>query len=226
MQNSSKKYEIHELKSTMKANLQNTASLFSDIDDISNGIFKNEHLLRYIPDFFSKQESQYFFETLKDTISWKHEYITLFGKKVLQPRLTALYGNINTPYRYSGLTMTPLSWTKELLQIKTAIELYSQTSFNTVLLNYYRTGEDSMGWHADNEAELGKNPCIASVTFGTERRFVLRLNTNHSQKHAINLADGSLLIMKGELQHIAQHCVPKQKKIIGERINLTFRLIK
>lgn len=209
----------------MKTNFQNTPSLFSDNDDSSNHIFEDEHLLQYLPDFFSKQESQYLFNILKNTISWKHEHITLFGKKVLQPRLTALYGNINTPYRYSGLTMFPSNWTKELYIIKTKVEHSTQHTFNTVLLNYYRSGEDSMGWHADNEAELGKNPFIASVTFGMERRFVLRLNTNHSQKHSINLSDGSLLIMKGNLQHITQHSLPKQKNGIGERINLTFRNI-
>lgn len=225
MQNSSKKHQIHELKHAMKTSVHNMPSLFSDEESVSNAVFNDEQL-HYIPNFFSEHDSQSFFEILKSTVLWKHESITLFGKKVLQPRLTALYGNINTPYRYSGLTMFPNQWTKELLIIKTMVENSAQHVFNTVLLNFYRSGNDSMGWHSDNEAELGKNPIIASVTFGVERRFVLRLNNNHSQKHIINLSSGSLLIMKGNLQHISQHSLPKQKDSIGERINLTFRHIK
>ena len=200
-------------------------SLFFGENESAISPFSDTTRLQYYPRFLDQEQSREYFQILKDTIGWKHEQITLFGKKVLQPRLTALYGETDRVYRYSGLTMPPSPWTKELLEIKNFVEEYAPCQFNTVLLNYYRNGLDSMGWHADNEAELGYNPTIASVSFGVERKFILRLNTNHSIKKTLYLSNGSLLIMGGNLQHISQHSLPKQNTIINSRINLTFRNI-
>lgn len=148
----------------------------------------------------------------------------MYGKKVLFPRLTAWYGDNDKPYSFSGITLSPNPWTKELQEIKNKISLHTSVNFNSVLLNRYRSGNDSISWHTDAEPELGINPTIASVNFGATRKFQLRhIKTN--EKLEIELSHGSLLIMEGELQHFWQHQVPKTSKPIGERINLTFRLI-
>lgn len=202
----------------------NTPLLFGE-NESAISPFLDSSVLQYYPKFLDQEQSREYFQILKDTINWKHEQISLFGKKVLQPRFTALYGETDRIYRYSGLTMKPSPWTQELLEIKNLVEEYTPCRFNTVLLNYYRSGLDSMGWHADNESELGYNPIIASVSFGAERKFILRLNTNHSIKKTLFLSNGSLLIMGGNLQHTTQHSLPKQSAVINGRINLTFRKI-
>ena len=166
------------------------------------------------------------FENLKNNISWKHEKIHLFGRWVLQPRLSAWYGDEGTDYVYSGLKNIPSPWNEVLLKLKNQVEDISQAKFNSVLLNYYRTGQDSMGWHQDNEKELGKNPIIASLSFGASREFQLRHKFDKSiPKINCLLDDSSLLIMSGETQQFWQHQIPKTKKLIGERINLTFRYL-
>lgn len=180
----------------------------------------------YREQFFLPEMADDYFDILSRTIEWRHEAITLFGKKIMQPRLTALYGDPHLSYRYSGLTMTPTMWTKELTDIKEKIEAVVGQSFTTVLLNYYRDGHDSMGWHADNEAVLGKNPTIVSLSFGAERRFILRLNENPKIQRTIVLQHGSFLWMKYSLQHISKHCIPKQISVKNPRINLTFRTLQ
>ena len=166
------------------------------------------------------------FEQLKNSISWKHEKIHLFGRWVLQPRLSAWYGDEGTDYVYSGLKNIPNPWNDILLNLKKKVEILSGTQFNSVLLNYYRDGQDSMGWHQDNEKELGKNPIIASLSFGVSREFQLRHKFDKSiPKINCLLDDSSLLIMSGETQNYWQHQIPKTKKFIGERINLTFRYL-
>ena len=150
----------------------------------------------------------------------------VYGKNHLQPRLTALYGNEGKPYSYSNIKMQPHHWTLLLQKIKFHIESQATTNFTTVLLNLYRNGNDSNGWHADNEKELGHNPVIASVSFGAERVFQLKHNTDKSLKKSIILEHGSLLIMKGTTQHFWKHQIPKTTKKVGSRINLTFRIIQ
>ncbi|MDC6367745.1 MULTISPECIES: alpha-ketoglutarate-dependent dioxygenase AlkB family protein [Flavobacteriaceae] len=180
----------------------------------------------YYPNFFSTEKAGVLFDILKRTIPWQQDSITLFGKTHLQPRLTALYGNNEKSYSYSNITMHPKEFTVELLQIKAAIEKQANVAFTTCLLNYYRSGKDSNGWHSDDEKELGKNPVIASVSFGAERFFHLRHKNDKTQKHKLLLEHGSLLIMQGPTQHFWQHQIAKTAKPIGERINLTFRVIK
>jgi alkylated DNA repair dioxygenase AlkB len=179
----------------------------------------------YIPNFFNKQKSDFFFDTLLQKIDWKQEEMNMYGKILKFPRLTAWYGDNNKPYSFSGIKLNPTTWNDELLEIKKAIETKCDTTFNSVLLNLYRNGSDSISWHTDAEKELGINPLIASVNFGAKRKFQLR-HIETKQKIEIELEHGSLLIMKGTLQHHWQHQVPKTKKLVNNRINLTFRIIK
>ena len=199
-----------------------------------NTLFPKEKITFNIPDsdieyysnFFDSNRANELFEQLKIEIPWQQDNITVFGKTHPQPRLTALFGNEGKPYSYSNIVMQPNSWNPLLLFIKNGIEEICQENFTTVLLNYYRDGKDSNGWHADNEKELGRNPVIASVSFGAERFFHLQHNTIKEQKLKINLEHGSLLIMRGATQHFWKHQIPKTTKEIGPRINLTFRTIK
>jgi alkylated DNA repair dioxygenase AlkB len=182
-------------------------------------------LLDYRPGFFSLQESAVYIEALKAGIDWKQETIQMYGKVLNTPRLTAWYGEADKTYTFSGKTFHPSPWTPELLQIRDRVAWAAGTPFNSVLLNFYRNGNDSVAWHADDEPELGINPVIASVSFGQVRRFELRHKHDHKLKHALELENGSLLMMRGDLQHNWQHQVPKSKKPMSERVNLTFRVI-
>lgn len=197
----------------------NNDKLKSGLTKIENG----EYL--FYPNFFSKSESDFYLQNLKENIDWKQESMNMYGKQVNFPRLTAWYGDNDKPYSFSGITLAPKVWTKELLEIKDKIEPLSKVQFNSVLLNRYRSGNDSISWHTDAEKELGINPVIASVNFGATRKFQLR-HINTKEKLEIELTHGSLLIMQGELQHFWQHQVPKTSKVVNERINLTFRVIK
>ena len=180
----------------------------------------------YYPPFFDKEQADQIYAELLQEIAWQQDNITVFGKTHPQPRLTALYGNEGKPYSYSNITMQPNPWNTLLQKIKYLIEATTECQFTTVLLNQYRDGKDSNGWHADNEKELGTNPIIASLSFGAERVFQLKHNTIADAKKSIVLEHGSLLLMKGSTQHFWKHQIPKTAKPIGNRINLTFRSIK
>lgn len=182
--------------------------------------------IEYYPNFFDSGKANALFERLKSDIPWQQDSITVYGKTHPQPRLTALFGNEGKPYSYSNIVMQPHPWTPLLVFVKEEVESVCETLFTTVLLNYYRDGKDSNGWHADDEKELGRNPFIASVSFGAERAFHLQHNTLKEHKLKITLAHGSLLLMKGTTQHFWKHQIPKTTKAIGPRINLTFRVIK
>lgn len=179
----------------------------------------------FVSQFFTKQEADNYLEQFSKTIAWKQEEMKMYGKTVKFPRLTSWYGDNDKPYSFSGITLDPHPWTKELLEIKEKIERLSQDIFNSVLLNLYRDGNDSISWHTDAEKELGKNPVIASLNFGAERIFQLR-HMETKERIDISLTHGSLLLMMGELQHYWQHQVPKIKTVKTQRINLTFRAIK
>ena len=179
----------------------------------------------YVPSFIGFEEANELFNKLINDINWQQDDVVVFGKKFQQPRLTALYGNDGKSYSYSSLTMFPNKWNSLLIYIKEKVEEFMNVKFTTVLLNYYRDGNDSNGWHADNEKELGKNPIIASISFGAKRVFQMKHNTNKDQKFKIELEHGSLLIMKGTTQHFWKHQIPKSTKKVGPRINLTFRII-
>lgn len=210
----------------------NQLNLFEDPVPSTQGIAKQaERVILengeyvFIPGFFNKPESDYYFKTLRENVEWKQEAMSMYGKTIDFPRLIVWYGNEARPYSFSGVTLQPSPWTKELLEIKDRIEPLAKVSFNSLLLNLYRSGQDSVGWHSDAEPGLGKNPVIASVSFGAARKFQLR-HVHTKEKIELELTPGSLLIMQGELQHHWQHQVPKTSKPIGERINLTFRVMK
>lgn len=175
--------------------------------------------------FFDSSESDHYLSRLKNEIEWQHQSIKMFGKNILQPRLTALYGDLDKSYRYSGLTMKPKSWTPLLLAIKSRIETQAKVEFTSVLLNQYRNEKDSMGWHRDNEKELGPNPVIGSVSFGATRKFEFRHYFEKNLKTDVNLSHGSFLLMRQETQHQWEHRLAKMTEPTGLRINLTFRIL-
>lgn len=163
--------------------------------------------------------------SLWDQLQWSQFEITLFGRTVAQPRLSAWYGDPEARYRYSGLQLEPLPWLPLLLDLKDRVENACRHEFNSVLANAYRSGEDSMGWHSDDEPELGAKPLVASLSLGAERRFLVR-RKGESKSAGFRLGNGSLLVMKQGCQENYQHALPKTRKPVGLRINLTFRQIK
>ncbi len=180
----------------------------------------------YLHDFISHDESIHYLEILLDQIDWQQNQIKMFGKVYDEPRLTAWYGDQGLSYTYSGIQLEPKPWTGVLQRLKEKVSEVAKTQFNSALLNYYRDGQDSMGYHQDNEKELGINPTIASLTFGAERTFQLKHITDKSIKRKdIPLKSGSLLIMAGATQHHWKHQIPKTKKHVGPRLNITFRVI-
>ena len=175
--------------------------------------------------FFNNTISEFYFKVLQREINWEQHRISLFGKSILEPRLTAFYGRPGVSYKYSGKVMQSQKLTNELIEIQESIERFSKTNFNSILLNYYRSGNDSMGWHSDDESCLGKNPTIASISLGSTRKMHFKHKTLKNQKVNITLNNGSLLLMSGSLQHQWKHQIPKSKRIFLPRINLTFRKI-
>ncbi len=183
--------------------------------------------LYYWPEFLLQDEADRYFKILRKNISWRVPRIKIYGKDIKSPRMAAWYGDADTIYTYSGITNRPIAWFDELSEIKDRIEQETQSSFNGVLANLYRDGNDSMSWHSDNEPELGQDPIIASLSLGGERRFVLRHKKRKALKPVeIVLEHGSLLLMSGKTQHYWRHCIPKTRKPVLPRINLTFRRIK
>jgi len=201
---------------------------------MAGSLFDNEQIrhldisggeVSYYPNFLESRMALHYYETLYREIPWRQDPIKIFGKTYLQPRLTALYGNNGQPYSYSGITMYPLPFSFALSEIKNSIEQIAKVTFTTCLCNLYRDGNDSNGWHADDEVSLGENPVIASVSLGATRRFKFRQKENHSNSFKIDLTPGSLLLMSGATQHNWQHELPKTRKLVTPRINLTFRII-
>ncbi|MGH1542517.1 MAG: alpha-ketoglutarate-dependent dioxygenase AlkB family protein [Arenicella sp.] len=182
--------------------------------------------LQYFPALFDQDSSDSNFEYLLNDVAWAQEHITLYGKTNKVPRLSAWYGDAAEMYTYSGITSKALPWTDLLLHIKRDVESVTGALFNSVLVNLYRDGADSVAWHSDDEPELGENPTIASVSFGQIRPFQLRMKHDHRVKYSLDLAHGSCLLMSGQMQAYWQHQIAKSKKITQARINLTFRMIK
>lgn len=176
-------------------------------------------LLARLP--LSRSNAEVFARLLEET-SWREESVVVYGKRHLQPRLTAWYGDAS--YTYSGLHLEPLPWTALLLELRAAVEAVCGQRFNSVLLNRYRNGRDSMGMHSDDEPELGSEPVIASLSYGATRTFILRHKRN-KQTVRLALEDGTLLLMSGQLQRHWLHGINKSARPLGERINLTFRYI-
>ncbi|NWJ46333.1 MAG: alpha-ketoglutarate-dependent dioxygenase AlkB [Chloroflexi bacterium] len=179
----------------------------------------------YYESFFQEVACTRYFRELREGIEWKQEVLRMPSGNVLQPRLTAWYGEEGKSYTYSSLTLNPNKWTTALLEIKEKVESVAGMSFNSALLNLYRNEKDSVAWHSDDERELGINPVIASVSFGAIRRFRLKHKSNPALTYQLELKNGSLLLMQGTTQHYWKHCVPKETFSCGERLNITFRVI-
>jgi len=203
--------------------------------------------LYYAPDFFNQKVSDRALQVLLandrypvlgtdwqaadlsnlhwQTIQWRQDVIQMYGKQIPLPRLSAWHGDSDRPYTYSRIQLQPQPWNPALDWLRDQLQAVTGVRFNSVLLNWYRSGDDHISWHTDAEPELGKNPMIASINFGETRRFLLRRSDDHQQKIEIPLKHGSLLVMSGALQHHWQHSVPKQAKVKNSRLNLTFRVI-
>lgn len=179
------------------------------------------------PEFFPVNESDLFFQKLLNQTKWRQEKIRVYGKHLDLPRLTAWYGDPGKSYSYSGISMQPEPWTDNLINIKRKVDSTAGVRFNSVLLSLYRTGQDSLSWHQDDEPELGNDPVIASVSFGDTRSFQFKHKVRkHLNPVSIPLTHGSLLIMKGSTQRFWVHQIPKTSKPVGPRVNLTFRVIR
>jgi len=199
--------------------------LFNSEDLLNTNLDLKDADVIYFPAFLSSSAANSYFKKLYADTPWQQDDVKLFGKVYPQPRLTALYGNNDRSYSYSGIVMNPMPFTPLLLEIKDKVEKVSDVKFTTVLLNLYRDGNDSNGWHSDDEKELGQDPVIASISLGAKRRFQLRHKKDKSLRTNIELEHGSLFLMKGSTQHYWQHQLPKSKRITEPRINLTFRII-
>jgi len=176
----------------------------------------------YFGSVLSHQDTEKYLQCLLDTINWKNDQVVIYGKHITTKRKVAWYGDSNYAYTYSNVTKHALEWTKELFALKKMIEKLTCTRYNACLLNLYHDGDEGVSWHSDDEKSLGKNPTIASLTFGAERKFSLKHKIN-KQTVSLTLETGSLFVMKGSTQTNWTHCLPKMKGITQARINLTFR---
>ncbi len=165
------------------------------------------------------------FDALLATLPWTTHRVVLFGRAVDSPRLSCWIGDPGATYRYSGVRHEPVSWPDTLRPLRERLRCETGHAFNSVLANLYRHGRDSMGWHSDDEPELGERPVIASLSLGATRRFVLRHRRDPSRKRVLELPHGSLLLMRGDSQVDWRHALPRTAKPVGPRINLTFRRI-
>ena len=179
----------------------------------------------FLAEAFAEPEAWELFRGLRAGIGWHQEEVVIFGCRRLVPRLVAWHGDPGASYMYSGTPHDPLPWTPALEQVRRRVQELSGRQFNAVLLNLYRDGRDGMGWHADDEPELGSEPAIASVSLGAARRFSLRHRRRKQLRADLSLPNGSLLLMTGATQRHWVHAVPKTAVPIGERINLTFRRV-
>ena len=180
--------------------------------------------IEYLPNFIVHDDALNLYQQLINETQWRQEVIKVYGKSHPTPRLSCWMGDAGLSYGYSHTRMEAVEWSSTLIEIKQKIEAATSTDFNSVLINNYRDGKDTNGWHSDDEPELGQNPIIASVSLGAPRDFHLRHKSKKSQ-YKMTLENGSLLMMRGRTQHFWQHHIPKRAVAQG-RINLTFRTIK
>ena len=174
--------------------------------------------------FISEPDASDLYQFFVENAPWQQDSIKMYGRQIDIPRLRAWYGDSGCSYRYSGIQLQPLPWTEPLMLLRRQVEKACDHRFNSVLLNYYRDGQDSNGWHSDDEPELGSQPVIASLNLGEVRRFRLRhKNDKTLPPLSVDLNSGSLLLMAGNTQHCWQHCITKTKRSVSGRINLTFR---
>lgn len=201
--------------------------LFANVDIAdSNPIEMPDADVRFQQSFLQFTQADEMLSALIDQTEWQQEKVQVWGKWHMQPRLIAWHGDEGADYAYSGSRLKPKPWTPILLSLKSRVELASKSRFNSVLLNYYRDQNDSMGWHSDNEPELGRQPTIASVSLGDTRVFLFKHKVRKDLGiKKIPLSHGSLLVMAGDTQIFWQHAINRESKFAGSRVNLTFRLI-
>lgn len=200
----------------------NQLDLFDNLEGYS---FPHE-LLEYTPAFITRAEADLLLQKFIETVPWQQTELKIYDKVIPTPRLIAWFGDKRSSYRLAGRNIEVLDWTKELSSLRERIEKCSGYTFNSVLLNYYRDGNDSVSWHRDKESELGGRPVIASLSLGQERNFDFRSVADHKLKYSLPLAHGSLLLMKGDLQTGWEHRIAKSAAVRLPRINLTFRMVK
>lgn len=181
--------------------------------------------LAFEPHWLTPAAADALFAGLRERVAWECHRIRLFGREHASPRLSCWIGDPDAAYRYSGTHFEPRPWPDSLLPVRARLREELRIDFNSVLANLYRDGSDAMGWHSDNEAELGTRPVIASLSLGATRRFVLKHRGDPDRKLALDLPHGSLLVMSGDTQRNYRHALPRTAKPVGARINLTFRRI-
>jgi len=181
--------------------------------------------LAFDPDWLAPSEAAALFAALRDDVPWEVHRIRLFGREVDSPRLSCWIGDRQARYRYSGSWFEPRPWPAAMQPIRARLEAEVCVAFNAVLANCYRDGRDAMGWHSDDERELGPAPVIASLSLGATRRFLLKHRAQPGPRLALELGAGSLLLMSGDTQRHYRHALPRTARAVGERINLTFRRV-
>ena len=195
--------------------------LFDSPIYLQNLLPKNGEVI-YYRKIMTQQEADLCFLGLMHDIEWKNDEVKIFGKQIITKRKVAWHADGGVSYTYSNTTKAGLNWTKELLKLKILVEEITKESYNSCLLNLYHDGDEGMGWHSDDEKSIVKDSAIASVSFGAERKFVLKHKAT-TETVSQNLIDGSLLLMKGETQSYWLHALTRTKKVKSPRINLTFR---
>jgi alkylated DNA repair dioxygenase AlkB len=197
-------------------------NLFND-DTVSN-VLPYDGIVNYYGKVLSNERADFYFNVLLNNIDWKNDEALIYGKHIITARKVAWYADKAFSYTYSGTTKEALIWTKELLDLKNIVEDLTKQTFNSCLLNLYHNGDEGMAWHSDDEKALGKNTCIASVSFGAERKFSFK-HKRTKESTSLILDHGSLLLMQGETQTNWLHRLPPTTKVKRARINLTFRTI-
>lgn len=181
--------------------------------------------IRMMREFFSPPRAATLLADLLETVPWRQDRIRSHGKEHTLPRLQQFYGDAGLTYSWSGVHLDTLPWSSVLAPVRRLVEIACGATFNTALVNYYRDGDDTIGWHSDDEPELGENPTIASISVGAEREFLMR-HRSRDDKLKIPLPSGSLLVMSGATQKFWAHSIPRRKGISDPRINVTFRSLK
>ena len=198
--------------------------LFEKRVDKNHNLLPYDGIVNYHGKVFQHKEANEYFEVLMKSIAWERDVAVIFGKRIETKRKVAWYGDMPFEYTYSNNTKTALPWTDELVELKNTVEMETQATFNSCLLNLYHDGSEGMAWHRDEEDDLKKDGAIASITLGAERKFAFKHRTS-KETISLMLEHGSLLIMKGTTQTHWLHRLPPSKKVSTARINLTFRTI-
>lgn len=198
--------------------------LFDESSDSIQNILPKEGEVNYFAAIISTAQAKIYQKQLLTTIDWQNDVIQMFGKTIITKRKVAWYGDKPYKYTYSNTTKEALTWTRELMELKSKIEEITNESYNSCLLNLYHNGNEGMGWHTDAEKELKKNGTIASMSIGADRKFVFKHKIS-KEKVALTLKNGSLLVMKNQTQDNWLHSLPTTKLVSKPRINLTFRTI-